>query len=103
MDAKILIEAAEEAGYPARSYSGRGMFGRECVGIVCPRGEAFSVAAKVAHELLLIAGTEDRADELLGQLARLRASSDSMGRDEIVYFQGVPWPDEEDEEEEEVA
>lgn len=32
-----FVDALETAGYEWRSYSGRGMFGRECVGVVLER------------------------------------------------------------------
>src|SRR5690606_19366002 len=59
MDARKLIGAIESAGYEARSYSGRGMFGKECVGAEVSRDEsAFALAAK-----LVLAVFDEDGDE----------------------------------------
>jgi len=48
-----LIEAIEDAGYEARSYSGRGMYGKCCVGVEINRErEAFTLGAKVDCPLM---------------------------------------------------
>lgn len=95
MDAEKLIEAIEDAGYEARSYSGRGMYGRECVGVVV--GVAgFRLGAELAKSVAYLA--EDDVHEALDELAELSVSQDSMGHDVVVYFPGVPWPEGRDEE-----
>lgn len=100
MDAKKLIEAAESAGYEPRSYSGRGMFGRSCVGIEVSRGQSeFTMAIEIAKELMDLCEKDDEAIEVVDELAQLRPSCDSMGLGAIVYFPGVPWPEDEDEDE----
>jgi hypothetical protein len=102
MDGKKLIEAIEladwrEAGeLRARSYSGRGMFGKSCVGIEIPGDvSSFRLAAAIAaafHDL-----DEDEALNDVADLARLRVCEDNMGRDTIVYFPQVAWPEGEEE------
>jgi len=87
MDANKLIDAIEIEGYSARSYSGRGMYGKRCVGVVTKN--AFQLGTKIAAALL--ADEEDGSD-LVGQLARLQVCEDSMGLDTIVYFPKVEWP-----------
>lgn len=87
MDARTLIDAIEAAGYEARDYSGRGMFGKDCVGLTVPQGGAFKAGAAVAAQL---------DEEGRGELAELSCSSDAMGRDVIVYFPGVPWVSDEE-------
>lgn len=105
MKFKALIQAIEEAGYEARSYSGRGMYGKSCVGVTCGRTEAFSLGVKVGAAVAA-AGEED-AESSVEALADLWTQVDSMGHDMIVYFPGVAWEREEDEdcsdEDEEVA
>lgn len=92
MDAKKLIEVIESANYEARSYSGRGMYGRECVGIELRQGTSqFGVGVAVANMALTL-GYEDLAEDLMD----LRVASDSMGLDTIVYFPNVAWPKDED-------
>jgi hypothetical protein len=89
MDAKILVEALRDAGYSVRSYSGRGMYGRSCVGAELERGTgAFKVASDVAAALL---DTEVGAHALIRELADLRVCEDSLGLGSILYFPQVPW------------
>lgn len=66
---KIKRIAAEVGGNVYENYSGRGMFGEKCFGIVCPN----------ANECLEVAG----AHGLRG------GNIDNMGRDFIVYWPGV--------------
>lgn len=97
MDAEKLIAAIEDAdvldgeGLTARSYSGRGMFGRSCVGVEVGRGvSAFQLAAAIA--VALLDGDVDEGPSDVEDLARLRVCEDSMGLDSIVYFPQVEWP-----------
>lgn len=108
MDAKKLIEAIGAAEIrdcdelKARSYSGRAMYGRDCVGVVVPRDvSSFQLAAAIAVALLF----EEDGERDVEDLADLRVCEDSMGLDTIVYFPRVEWPsglseDGEDEDEE---
>ena len=48
---KELIEKLEDAGYEWRSYSGRGMFGKSCVGVTLRNdGELFQLGADVGND-----------------------------------------------------
>ena len=68
--AKQLIAALEAADIKWRDYSGRGMFGTQCVGVTCGRyvseGEALDAVAAVPDGL--------------------HVSRDSMGMGTIVYW-----------------
>lgn len=67
-----VAELAERIGGRVRSYSGRGMFGRECMGVTC-----------------------DDADEAIMECGRLRLpkpSVDSMGLAAIVYWPSIDVP-----------
>jgi hypothetical protein len=82
MDAKI-----EAAGYEARSYSGRGMYGAQCVGVDLDRGVSeFRLAIDLA-----VACVHDGESEQVAELGHLATSSDSMGLGSIVYFPSVKW------------
>lgn len=70
MTAQKLITLIEKAGKKPRSYSGRGMCGAECV--------ACSV---------------NREDDYAGLPGGYNI--DSLGRGTIVYWRGVPWPQQE--------
>lgn len=73
MTPEELCENLESMGLEPRSYSGRGMFGRECVAVV--------VTHPGGHELPK------------GWVW------DSMGRDVVVYWPRKAWPFPDDEEE----
>ncbi len=62
------------------AYSGRCMFGRECVGITC--SSPLNTLVKICEFLSLneVEGLEDA----LGDVCM-----DNMGMDSIIYFQGV--------------
>jgi hypothetical protein len=105
MDARKLIEAIEnvdtrELGeLRARSYSGRAMYGKDCVGVEIPGGaSAFQLAAAIAVALLEMGDDGDVQD--VEDLADLRVCEDAMGCDTIVYFPQVAWPEDEEEDDE---
>lgn len=75
-----FVEFLESLDYKPRAYSGRGMMGRECVGIVVP--SAVIAAWRIAAELIGV----DSAYVILNP------RWDSMGRDEILYWPSVEWP-----------
>lgn len=89
MDTRKFVEAIREAGFVARSYSGRCMHGAKCVGVEIEEGQsAFDLGVKVAAAY--IGGDNDGGAE---EIFDLRASEDSMGRGGIVYFPRVQWSD----------
>ena len=77
---KSVIKRLEEKGYKVRSYSGRMMFGRYCVGVTVPRYEIEAVTKAVRKAV---------------------ASTDNMGLDYIVYWPHLVWAPEFDRDEEE--
>lgn len=68
MDAKALIKRLQAAGHEVRSYSGRGMYGRYCVGVSLTRGERLTVGSRTA-------------------------SYDSLGLGSIAYWPSAVWPE----------
>ena len=86
-----LIKAIEDAGFTARYYSGRGMYGRGCVGINLKRGvSSFKVGVLIAQAIM--DGNQDECFDDLSDLAELNPSEDSLGLGSIVYFSSVKWP-----------
>ena len=83
MDAITLIRALESLDLSARSYSGRGMYGRNCVGVTLGRNSEYTEFG-LGVALALALG-EEAAD--------LQARTDSMGLGSIVYFPNVRWPE----------
>jgi len=88
-----LQEAIEEAGYGTRSYSGRGMYGKECLG-VCIDDNVGNIVATLVVETIFTAidasGESDSEVYDIGQLLK-GAKTDSLGRGTIVYFPDVPY------------
>lgn len=66
-----------------RTYSGRGMYGRECVGLVISNSEMFEVAMVVGQWL-----TDNVVDYDLSDAFK-NARTDSMGRSMIVYWPSI--------------
>lgn len=94
MNAQDLINAANEAGYEARSYSGRGMYGERCVGIKVPREASLSaLVLELAMAVVNAKAWEYSAFEAIDELRSLTSHEDSMGLRKIVYFPALPWPE----------
>lgn len=72
MGTKVTLqERLEAAGIETRSYSGRGMYGKECLGAV-------------AHS----------AEDVYAECGRANiksARTDSMGLSVVVYWPSIPW------------
>lgn len=83
-----LIFAIGDTDYEVQSYSGRGMYGKQCVGVSVPRGELLRACMKIALAL-----TEMDERELADTISD-EAMSDSLGLGSILYFPFNEWPEE---------
>ena len=96
MEAQRLVEIITTAGYKARSYSGRGMFGERCVSVNLDRGEEPTFGNKMTD------ACEESEKEEVQSIIR-HYSQDSMGMGVVLYWRGkkvtdeVKFPDEESE------
>lgn len=99
MELKLLKALIEAAGYEAYPYSGRGMLGRQCVGLPCSN---VNTAIADLFEAVFDADVEDVANEQEEYDARMSAHSalcdalrssaqDSMGFNQVLYFKSVEW------------
>lgn len=78
MDSEQLITLLKRLGHSPRSYSGRGMYGRQCVGI----------------DLELYDGLWNLAREIGAEGVQLEMpDTDNLGRDIIAYWPRFEWPD----------
>lgn len=95
MENEAILRIIEGAGYTARSYSGRGMYGRSCLGVVA------SNVLEMFADMLNEVDTSAEEDEisLVGDMMR-NAVTDSMGRDTIVYWPNIEPPSEDSDDEE---
>jgi hypothetical protein len=97
-----LAEIVENAGYETRSYSGRCMYGKDCLGIDTPQMLpciADLVQAAADMDSGEDPGAEGSACWIL-QNALRNARTDNMGLGMILYFPEVAWEGTEEEEEE---
>lgn len=79
-----LIELIENAGYEARSYSGRAMYGEQCVALVTDDPEVY-----VGAQIVLSA--DDESEQQKAAQAMRGARTDSMGLSTVIYFPRFPW------------
>lgn len=80
LSAERLIEIIESAGFTARDYSGRGMYGVSCVAVSDDECDLAS----------LVEQCED-VTEAANMLRRM--STDSMGRGQVFYWSNIRWPE----------
>jgi len=80
-DVTKFLDALEQAGYEPRSYSGRGMFGKQCVSV---SGDDVS-AWEVARALWYNNFDEDDLDVP-------EPRSDSLGLGIVLYWPSYEWP-----------
>jgi len=74
-----------------RSYSGRGMYGKSCLGVTMRRGELSEFDLGV-----LLAGHQE---EYSGNFSPIpKPSTDNMGLDMIAYWPSIPYIDDDEEE-----
>ena len=78
-DSLQIIEIIRKAGFTDRSYSGRGMFGRTCVGVSLDADSDFA-------KIIRAAGDCDTAADLFE--AR---RTETLGHGVIVYWPDFPW------------
>lgn len=86
MESKRLIEILEDAGCPVRRYSGRGMFGVQCVAFTLD--DCNSLLGVVAD---IVANTDDNDERRKINKIFRTALTDSMGLSTIVYFPRMKW------------
>ncbi len=83
---QVVFEEAQVPG--VRSYSGRGMFGKECLGVDIDCGKLGNFIARVIQGMQCQEGAEniDALTEAFEHMAQ-----DQMGKGIIVYFPDVPF------------
>lgn len=89
----FLQRVLEDAGYECRSYSGRGMFGRECLGVSLDRyASEFALIADVLANMPVSSDGETMEDSLDTLAKAFRgANQDQIGLGTIVYWPAVPY------------
>ena len=90
MTSEKFLELIDNAGLTARSYSGRGMYGEECVAITTGGDNGSSEHAVVAV-LIMEAVSDGCGDEMTKLMKSTR--TDSMGRNSVMYWPTMKWPE----------
>ena len=91
---QAIKEAAEYNNVNFRSYSGRGMYGRSCVGITGSHSDCMQVISAVIQEAMYTLAEETDDEKVMSLLNEkqqevdilLNFNTDSMGRRDIVLY-----------------
>ena len=88
---QALVELIEDAGFEARAYSGRGMYGQNCLGVTADCNPARVVACILLQAL---EAADGELNELLTEFQNVHC--DSLGMGSIVYFPSIAWVEREE-------
>jgi hypothetical protein len=92
---RAVIDNSGDCDVKVRSYSGRGMYGEQCVGVDTDGGDfGYGIVAAA-----MIEAADDDEREALA-LAFSKTRTDGMGRGIIVYWPDVAWPEGEEDDDE---
>mgnify|MGYP003533288648 FL=1 len=88
----IFKDAIEDTGYSVRSYSGRGMYGKSCLGFETTR---YQNSIQAVAEIIGNLAETCRFDEELELQDFIEMFSDvqqdSLGLGQIIYFPDIAW------------
>jgi len=87
--ALLVIQICADIGLEVRSYSGRGMYGDQCVGVT--GSNTHQILAQIIIGLCELGADGVEAADHFTRDGAVR--SDSLGMDGIVYFPRLPWVD----------
>jgi hypothetical protein len=87
-----LQKLLNHIGYETRAYSGRGMYGEECLGVEPDDGMGHLMQYVLENIKEVPKKDRPRIAQAFG-----RMQTDSMGLGTIVYFPGVPYKNEDEE------
>jgi hypothetical protein len=82
---RTFQQILEAAGYETSAYSGRGMQGRECLGVDLPAGADRDLGRMLAEVIGAMGPGEN--DIVAGAFRRMR--TDALGCGSVVYFPGI--------------
>lgn len=89
---KILISAINNCGETPRSYSGRYMYGKDCLGVTCDNPLSFIInLVQELVEYMDIIG-QDEFSSFLNKLNNI--NQDTMGMGSIIYWKDIPYTEE---------
>lgn len=104
LDSRLVMNWLVGAGYEPVRYSGRAMYGKQCVAVAVARAETLAVGARLALAAVDGLAEENDADSswdlceafavVLEQVSALmlQARQDDLGLDAVVYWPVLEWP-----------
>ena len=98
MSKSTLQTMIEYAGFETRSYSGRSMYGKECLAVTSDEA-APEVLTLLFEEVIMKHPSEEEKEAFAEALRGFK--TDSMGRGTVIYWPNVKYVENEDEEDEE--
>lgn len=98
---EVLQQACEDAALETLNYSGRGMYGKKCLGVtgdegLGPLAMSFRIVSGLVRMVDMFVDSSEKTfkkedlDELLEHMES--AQSDSMGRSTVLYFPQLEVP-----------
>lgn len=83
---KTLAEVLRDEGYSVIAYSGRGMYGKECLGVKLDEGDSlFNLG-------FVMGGAAETNVDLMDLLSHLPTPrTDSLGRGTVAYWPSLKW------------
>lgn len=86
-----IVDAFENAGSSVQSYSGRGMYGKVCLGVSCDN--AITTLLEAISGFVENCGSDqDEMDKVFEFVQLLKnPKTDSLGRGQILYFPNIKW------------
>lgn len=90
-DFELITEAIEDVELEPTSYSGRMMYGRQCLGTVCddPHQAVARIITRLVINMLQLSADVDEAERVASLLHNSR--TDNMGLGFILYWPEIDW------------
>ncbi len=92
MEYQELIDTIELVGFKPKVYSGRGMYGKECLSIISANTD--NVILNIISEALgkVNCGNSISVSDVQDLCEMLKGSKiDSMGKNKVIYWPNIPW------------
>lgn len=89
MEFDKIVEIISDSGHDVRSYSGRYMYGKECLGVTCDDPIRFVLDVMVYAHSMCVSDSDPVFEKTASILKNYR--TDDMGKRQIIYFPEIAW------------
>lgn len=94
-----IVDAFENAGADCQKYSGRGMYGKECLAVQFD-GSPVTIVLEAVEYFANTLSADEAVDQICEFMQMLKSpSQDSMGLGSVMYWPHIKWENGEDKEE----